>query len=591
MALTNTQPSLSDLFAPRGADSRVSRSQRRREISSGGAGGVDFGELMAGYSAKPVSQSRSEARDSHEDSARTESASRTVSSSKASSRKVSSRNLSSRNDAPPRDASDKQAVVKHESENGSRRLEPMRQDSGRQISTDGKSPDKKNVAKENQADVTPVKESSSHAIQLANEANVASTSESGLLSVKEAQVIAGQLTSEVDKSSLVTAQLQGLSEKSDNNPTVTDSSSVIESLMAEKLIGGNDQSVQQSIKAQRQAGNDAGKALTPQTIAASIGTDSLQSAESLLRAFDAKLNADAQGNKNADTSGASGSSESNTLKALKQLSSVKSIAPNIMRVLNAGKASQKQGIHAGNSPSQVVAPADSSLGVSGALIQDGVGGPVKPVSVTQGAKLPGGLSREMIALQNGAFKDATTVDGKNAGLDGAFQLQSDKAGLSTKIKEHSAIRTGKLILPESFASKLKSGMNSLRLQIAPKHLGPAQLTVKLIKDHVSGTLTVASEAAKVAALNSLDSLAQRLSAEGFTLDALNVDVQQGDSGQAQEEMKDRYAGLLQSSLALRTIEGADSLYSMGDSVVNQPRSAAASGESGILSSLEVNTLA
>ncbi len=465
--------------------------------------------------------------------------------------------------------------MKRESADVSRPLEPRRPNSGRQV----------NVDKKIQAPVTVRTESSSQVNQLAKEANVATISESGLLSVKGAQAFAGQSTSAAGKFSLDAAQLVGISEKSDGYPTVTDLSNAIESPATEKQVGGNNYGAPRT-------GNDTGKALAPQTTGFSVATEGLQSGESLLRALDATLITDAQVKKDTDASGAAGNSESNTLKALEQLSSAKSIAPNIMRVINADKASQKQGKRAGDSASKAVSPTVSSVGPSGTLLQDGVLAPVKPVSVTQGANLsPGSLSSEMIALQNGAFKDATTIDGKNAGLDGAFQLQPDKAGLSSEAKENGVIRAGKLILPESFASKLKSGMNSLRLQIAPKHLGPAQLTVKLIKDHVSGTLTVANEAAKVAALNSLDSLTQRLSAEGFTLDALNVDVQQGGSGQAQQEMNDRYAGLLQSSLALRTIEDIDSLNTMGDSALNLSRSDDAGGDRGVLSAIEVNMLA
>lgn len=85
-------------------------------------------------------------------------------------------------------------------------------------------------------------------------------------------------------------------------------------------------------------------------------------------------------------------------------------------------------------------------------------------------------------------------------------------------------------LPERFAQRLRSGVKSITLQITPKHLGSAQLSVNVVNDRVSGTLYVESSAAKAAVEASIEQLANRLAAEGLSLDKLDVEVSERQRG-------------------------------------------------------------
>lgn len=129
-----------------------------------------------------------------------------------------------------------------------------------------------------------------------------------------------------------------------------------------------------------------------------------------------------------------------------------------------------------------------------------------------------------MALQGSVDQNAAQLEAFNAvvieGARGNGELASEIIQRGT---ESSPVRAS-FTLPERFGQTLRSGVKSITLQITPKHLGSAQLSVTVINDRVSGTLFVESFAAKAAAEVSLEQLANRLAEEGLSLDKLDVEV-------------------------------------------------------------------
>ncbi len=521
MALTNTQTSFSDIFASRSADSRVSSSSRRR-IESASSG--DFGAMFASVSAKPEPKATSKSEHAERGASRRDSVkSSTVNPStvKPSTAKESSSSQMSKRDGAdrlvhnqPKSNTDniegKAAIAMSATEKISStvRNEMLAMES---IGAGGLNP----------ANGSSIKFQTGSASMVSN-AELLSQLNSASLGVgpfaEEVSITSPALEIPiVDGSEEITAKTFGQDANSDSVKGFVVGKSLEMSVAApneQKSIG--------------------------QLTSLTGGTE-LKSIEELIRNFEAKPIVD---------NGASSESKlgADNLKALEQLNSVKLVAPTVVRSLMSQKSVRGEA-----GPKSAVVASQASAGAiqtSGMVASNAIElANATPQNTT--------LSKEFFALQQGGLDEGIRLDGKGASLEAAIQLQAEGAN-GRDTSETKNIKTiGKLVVPEKFGAMLKSGVQSLRLQIAPKHLGTAELTVKLIRDHVQGTLTVTSESAKVAALNSIESLADRLSSEGLVLDSLDVEVSQDGFNQGRNELESQYSEVLQGGLIQRAFERSD----------------------------------
>ncbi len=542
MALTSSQSSLSDLFAARGAGSRVSSTSRRRNES---ASSGDFGAIFASASAKPASKATAKSATSHVEK-----------SSDRSNRSTRKSNVNS---------ASKSTTAKHEA--------------GRRVAAKTSTPKDKNtapVSKHNGAAHHQVKSN------IYNSEGKAAVVKNAIERVDSsirngAQAPANVLLSEVNSANMSATKLQatqsvngssvelftGLNSASDSVGSFAGdgllASSTFDASMAAgseeltaKMFGqsGSSTGASGAVGAKSletflsgsSAGPNTQNSIGPigQTASLAGGTD-LRSIGELIRDFDAKSVAD----NGANTESKLGA---DNLKALEQLNSVKLVAPTVVRALMSQKPERMEVITKSQTATQ--------QGMTGTVQIPGItaSNAIELVNVVPQNTT---LSKEFFALQQGGLDEGIKLDGKSASLEALTQLQAERNGTREANGAKSSKVAGKLVVPEKFGSMLKSGVQSLRLQIAPKHLGTAELTVKLIRDHVQGTLTVTSEAAKVAALNSMDSLADRLSAEGLVLDSLDVEVSQDGFNQGQNELERQYSDVLQSGLIHRALESSD----------------------------------
>ncbi len=547
MALTATQTSISDLFAPRAnsnADSRPSK--KRDEQALSGAG--DFGAMVADYSAMPQAKATrketlvDKARDSKQVSRRDDSTRDThklsrnrqdTSSTKrvtqadsktdtsASKQHVKSSKQNTRqesNTAKAQGASGTSRLIENTSVGGEVLQQAVSNTLGRSLLSG--SP----IAK-----MTTNTAFDENALLAQNSTNgkldISGFDSSKLTSMTE------NILKDVMGSTNEKEQVRNAFNEIPRVGTLSELKAVAD----QKLLG--QQIVGQKIVGQLGLG---------QEIQGQISKLDSLNPTSLFQEFDVQQ-------ATANVSQAEDGSKSNNLKALDQLSSVKSIAPNVMRAIGV----KDQGRRPVTTNSSKVSPLgqQSVSGVASDLI--GVNGANTVTEVTNLTGKQSGASANLLGLQNPAIDEGLVLDGKNVTLDGTFQLQSSETESIVGAKAKAATSAGKLVIPEKIGSTFKAGMNSLKLQISPENLGKAQLTVKLIKNHVQGTLTVSSEAARVVALNSLDALAESLSKEGLTLDALNVEVSSDGAGQGQEELERRYNDMLQSGLVQRAFDRSD----------------------------------
>jgi Flagellar hook-length control protein FliK len=552
MALASTQSSISDLFAPRANDTRLSGATKRRYETAGDAG---FGAVFANYSAP------SKAKVTDRSAVASESKSETRSSKPAS--KLNS-DATSRvaTQEPSRSHSEKSAkrTAKQESATTTEQ-----RDSNVSLRSDQEHADKSSI-KQNSPDAAKSqgltadgqRSSATNAIEGIGSAGAAELliAESNLLRGANAvsSIVDAAVVSELNQATTaggaqaaftsaglsisgegkVEAQGELAVRMFEQNPDINNMS---EMARGNLLVSPKAPMEQSSVN---------------QPVSLTGGAD-LRSMAELMKSFDVQ--------KLADAAVASGNSlGTDNLKALEQLNSVKLVAPTVVRALMA----QRQDRRDVAPKSQAVTPQNptSAIQTSGVMANSAI---EALNALPQGQN----ITKEFFSLGQPGL-DVGGPDSKSPSLEAALQLQAERgeSRLASESKDSRAV--GKLVVPEKFGAVLKSGVQSLRLQIAPKHLGTAELTVKLIKDHVQGTLTVTSEAARVAALNSMESLAQRLSDEGLILDSLDVEVSQDGANQERNELERQYADVLQSGLIQRAFESSDE-YSQFTSVEQSAR--------------------
>ncbi|MFQ5608086.1 MAG: flagellar hook-length control protein FliK, partial [Candidatus Zixiibacteriota bacterium] len=201
------------------------------------------------------------------------------------------------------------------------------------------------------------------------------------------------------------------------------------------------------------------------------------------------------------------------------------LQPNIRRALMAG-AQSKDGAIETDPKAEDVPFRDRAVSVTAGATGD-LQAPTTPGQSANSVLEPEGIVARVFSGAAGA------------GLQAGFaeeEIVQWRAELNdaSRIKENSQVQRvenagpvrGTLIVPNRFGQLLRSGVKSITLQISPKHLGTARLSVSVINDHVSGTLVVESAAARAAAELSLERLAERLNQEGLQLERLDVEVAQ-----------------------------------------------------------------
>ncbi|MCH7879548.1 MAG: flagellar hook-length control protein FliK [candidate division Zixibacteria bacterium] len=206
---------------------------------------------------------------------------------------------------------------------------------------------------------------------------------------------------------------------------------------------------------------------------------------------------------------------------------VLALAPNIRRALYSSTQYSPKGSKVNDINGSAQSRRESNYQIMGEQNSDGG---MRNTSGTLNNGLPTGGHRSSFTSMNANSMLLHGATGSNAALIEEFGAlvtgsvsSADEPASGVISRRPLPLRAG-FILPERFGQTIRSGVKSITLQITPKHLGSAQLSVTVVNDIVSGTLLVESAAARIAVEASIEQLAQRLAEEGLSLDKLDVEV-------------------------------------------------------------------